>query len=59
MGDEVDGAAEAWEEVEGMAVADGAARMAEKMAADHRTMEINRAEAAGDEAGGCAAWPSW
>jgi hypothetical protein len=53
-------AAEAWEEAEGTAVADGAARMAEKMAADHQTaaMAINRAEA-GDEAGECAAWPSW
>ena len=48
-----------------MAGADGVAatadRMAEKMAAAHRTaaMAINRVEVAGAEAGECAAWPNW
>lgn len=49
----------AWVEAEGTAAEDGAGATADRMAAGHRTMEINRAEAAGDEAGECAAWPSW
>jgi hypothetical protein len=51
-------AAEAWEEAEGMAVADGAAATAARMPADRRTMEINRVEADA-EAAACAAWTSW